>query len=236
MPQFNLKFHRIAFAAAALALSTAAWAAPPPVDAMDAAHVAVQAASNPVSDHYAPQELANAHQRLDSAEAAMAKRDYKQARVMAEEARADADLARAKSQALSARAQIDVRTQENADLQRRLLDVQPLAPGGLTPAMNMAPSAETPIQPSVPAFAPAQPVTGGFQPAPPASNAASTNPMQDNLSPIEPASNGSSGFTPAEPALSPTGQAQPYSDDAGPNPPVTGSEDTDRDPQPEPTQ
>ena len=56
----------------------------------------------------------------------MAKRDYKQARELAEEAQADADLARAKTRALATRAAIESKTQDNAELQHRLLDQEPL--------------------------------------------------------------------------------------------------------------
>ncbi len=197
MPQILPKFHRIAFAAPALALAMSAMAAPPPLDAMDAAHRAVTMATNPVGDRYAPQELSNAHQRLDAAEAAMTKRDYKQARALADEARADADLARAKSQALSARAQIDQRTQDNADLQHRLLDQQPLGVGGMTP-LPMNPPPDHPLMPPPPPTFTPQP-DDGFQPMPPTGNAASTNAMGGPGAATGPAPEPSGGFTPVEP-------------------------------------
>jgi hypothetical protein len=122
----SVSFHVIAFIAVALASTNAGATTPPPVDALDAANAALTAAATPDGDRYAPDELAAAHRHLDSARAAMAKRDYKEARALAEEAQADADLARAKSHMLAARADIDARIQDNAELQHRLLDQEPL--------------------------------------------------------------------------------------------------------------
>jgi hypothetical protein len=77
----------------------------------------------------------------------MAKRDYKDARALAEEAQADADLARAKTRMLAARAEIDAKTQDNAELQHRLLDQEPLQqePTGQGP-IPQEPVQEEPMQ------------------------------------------------------------------------------------------
>ena len=120
------RIHVIAFAAVALVWATAAAGMPPPTDAMEAANAALAAAATPDGERYAAEELAAAHRQLDAAQAAMAKRDYKQARELAEEAQADADLARAKTRALATRAAIESKTQDNAELQHRLLDQEPL--------------------------------------------------------------------------------------------------------------
>jgi hypothetical protein len=122
----SVRFHVIAFVAIALAWANAGASTPPPNDALDAASAALTAATTPDGDRYAPDELAAAHRQLDAAQAAMAKRDYKNARALAEEALADADLARAKTRMLAARAEIDAKTQDNAELQHRLLDQEPL--------------------------------------------------------------------------------------------------------------
>ena len=120
------RIHVIAFAVLALVWATAAASMPPPTDAVEAAHAALTAAATPDGERYAAEELAAAHRQLDAAQAAMAKRDYKQARELAEEAQADADLARAKARALATRAAIESKTQDNAELQHRLLDQEPL--------------------------------------------------------------------------------------------------------------
>lgn len=122
----GVSFHVIAFVAIALAWTNAGASTPPPNDALDAASAALTSAATPDGDRYAPDELAAAHRELDAAQAAMSKRDYKNARALAEEAQADADLARAKTRALATRAAIESKTQDNAELQHRLLDQEPL--------------------------------------------------------------------------------------------------------------
>jgi len=122
----SVRFHVIAFVAVALAWTNAGASTPPPTDALDAANASLTAAATPEGERYAPEELAAAHRQLDAARVAMTKRDYKDARALAEEAQADADLAHARTRMLAARAEIDAKTQDNAELQHRLLDQEPL--------------------------------------------------------------------------------------------------------------
>ena len=125
-PSSNASIHVIAFAAVALAWASAAASMPPPTDALEAASAALASAATPDGDRYAAEELAAAHRQLDAARTAMAQRDYKHARELAEEAQADAELARAKTHALATRAAVEAKIQDNAELQHRLLDQEPL--------------------------------------------------------------------------------------------------------------
>lgn len=118
--------HVIAFVVFTLVWANAGASTPPPNDALDAANAALAVAATADGNHYAADELAAAHRHLDAAQAAMAKHDYKAARALAEEALADADLARAKTHAQAATAQIQIRARDNAELQHRLLDQEPL--------------------------------------------------------------------------------------------------------------
>ena len=131
------RIHVSAFAVFALVWATAAASMPPPTDVLNAANAALSAAATPDGERYAAAELAAAHRQLEAAQSAMAKRDYKQARELAEEAQADADLARAKARALATRAAIETKTQDNVELQHRLLDQEPL---------NQQPIQQEPIQ------------------------------------------------------------------------------------------
>ena len=156
MPPSRLKFHVIAFAAFALVCADVG-ASPPPTDAFDTANAALTAAATPDGERYAADELAATHRQLDAAQAAMAKRDYKNARVLAEEAQADAELARAKSRAQAARAAIEAKTQDNAELRHRLLDQEPLdqppPQSGLVPQQPVqlqAPGQPAPQEPMQP--------------------------------------------------------------------------------------
>ncbi|HTA64205.1 MAG TPA: DUF4398 domain-containing protein [Xanthomonadaceae bacterium] len=99
---------------------------PPPTAELGAANAAIAVATNPDSQHYAPDELAAARTELAAAQAAMAKQDYDRARALIEAAQTDADLARAKGRALAAQSQVAIKTQDNANLRHSLLDQEPL--------------------------------------------------------------------------------------------------------------
>lgn len=75
---------------------------------------------------YAADELARAKAEFADAQTAMGREQYDRARVLLAAAQADADLARAKGRALAAQARVAIKTQENTDLRRRLLDQEPL--------------------------------------------------------------------------------------------------------------
>ena len=85
-----------------LALVACSSAAPKPDDAMVRAKTAVDQATTAGSAQYAAMDMNNAQTKLQSANEAETKGDYKQARYMAEDAEADAELALAKTQAAKA--------------------------------------------------------------------------------------------------------------------------------------
>ena len=83
---------------AATALSGCTSSAPRPDDALVRAKTAVDQATTAGSGQYAAVDLNNAETKLQTANEAESKDDYKQARYMAEEAEVDAELALAKTQ------------------------------------------------------------------------------------------------------------------------------------------
>ncbi|MBS0576095.1 MAG: DUF4398 domain-containing protein [Proteobacteria bacterium] len=98
---------------------------PPPNQELASAQAAI-AQADADAHRYAPEEWAAADRELADARAAMARQDYDRARPLIAAAQADADLARAKGRALAAQAKVAIKTQENDDLRRRLLDQEPL--------------------------------------------------------------------------------------------------------------
>jgi hypothetical protein len=119
------KIHRTAVAACLLVGLAGCASVPPPVAELSAADAAITVAATPDAQRYAADELAAAHNQLAAAQAAMAQRDYVQAQQLAAEAQADADLARAKGRALAAQSAVATKTDNNANLRRRLLDQEP---------------------------------------------------------------------------------------------------------------
>jgi hypothetical protein len=87
---------------ALLTLSACSAAAPRPDDAMVRAKSAVDQATTAGSAQYAAVDLNDAQAKLQSANEAETRGDYKQARYMAEESQTDAELALAKTQAAKA--------------------------------------------------------------------------------------------------------------------------------------
>lgn len=98
---------------------------PPPNQEFASAQASI-AQADADAHRYAPEEWAAADRELADARAAMARQDYDRARPLIAAAQADADLARAKGRALAAQAKVAIKTQENDDLRRRLLDQEPL--------------------------------------------------------------------------------------------------------------
>ena len=95
---FNYRGMRLAsaFALANLALLAACASTPPPTEQMAVSKAAVERATGPAAAE-APTELAAARDKLASANAAYAKKDYVLARQLAEQAEADATLAEAQA-------------------------------------------------------------------------------------------------------------------------------------------
>jgi hypothetical protein len=87
---------------ASLALAACSSATPKPDDAMVRAKTAVDQAATAGSAQYAAMDMNSAQSKLQTANDAETKGDYKQARYMAEDAEADAELALAKTQAAKA--------------------------------------------------------------------------------------------------------------------------------------
>jgi uncharacterized protein YcfL len=87
---------------AVMMLAGCSSAEPKPDDAMVRAKTAVDQATTAGSAQYAAMDLNNAQTKLQTANQAEVKGDYKQARYMAEDAEADAGLALAKTQAAKA--------------------------------------------------------------------------------------------------------------------------------------
>lgn len=85
----------------ALVLAACAAAPPAPVEALQAADIAIANAEKDHAADYAPLEMRTAHEKLTAARASAQQPDEQrvaQARQLADEARADADLASAKAQ------------------------------------------------------------------------------------------------------------------------------------------
>lgn len=94
---------------------------PPPRTALDAAELAIENARKLGAQDYAPVELGRATQRLASAGAAFAERDYAAADRDATQAELEAQLAQYRSRAATGREEVRRRTDENARLRRELL-------------------------------------------------------------------------------------------------------------------
>ena len=97
------------FLAVAALLAVGACSTHPPREQMAVGRASVDRASGP-SAAEAPVELASARQKIEEANIAMARKDYKTARQLAEQADADANLAEAKARmSRSDRALVEVR-------------------------------------------------------------------------------------------------------------------------------
>lgn len=85
-------------ASAALLLMLGCSTVKPPEQTMGAARMAVEEAERLEAGRYAPGDLENAQDKLDSSEIEMEQENYVEARRFAEQAIVDANLARAKSE------------------------------------------------------------------------------------------------------------------------------------------
>jgi uncharacterized protein involved in exopolysaccharide biosynthesis len=106
-----------------LAWAGATWAAPPPDAEMAAAQAALSDAERSQPQGDAAAALDDARQNFGLAQAAMAKKKYKDARALAERTEAAADLASALAKLAGLRQEVDTKAARNADLRRRLLVV-----------------------------------------------------------------------------------------------------------------
>jgi hypothetical protein len=107
----------------ALVFAGAVAAAPPPDAEMAAAQSALAGAERSEPSGDAAQMLAEAHQDFSLAQAAMAKRKFKDAKNLADRTAAAADLASAMARLARLREEVDDKAARNADLRRRLLVV-----------------------------------------------------------------------------------------------------------------
>lgn len=105
------------------ALSVTVFAADPPSAEMAAADAAIAAAGRANARGDAGQTLDEARQLQAQAQAAVARRKYKEALVLTESAAATADLATARARLANARMEIDEKSARNAELRRQLLVV-----------------------------------------------------------------------------------------------------------------
>lgn len=93
---------------------------PPPTGEISAAQQSLTRAEGADADQYATQDIANARRGLEQAQAAMAEREYEEARRLALAAAADADLAYARSREALVTSELERRRAEIAELQDRL--------------------------------------------------------------------------------------------------------------------
>jgi hypothetical protein len=92
----------------------------PPVDELDAASRALDAARDAGAAELAPAEYRSAGRHFDAAQAAEGDRDYAEAAGFALQSLADSELAAAKARLARTRAEVDQLKRENADLDRDL--------------------------------------------------------------------------------------------------------------------
>ncbi len=119
----TLSYTKIYLALLLCALSVTAFAADPPTAQLAAADAAIAAAVRADARGDAGQTLDEARQLQAQAQAAVARRKYKDALLLTESAAATADLATARAQLANAKIQFDEKSARNADLRRKLLVV-----------------------------------------------------------------------------------------------------------------
>jgi len=101
----------LALASITAALAACASTPPPPTAALDAAHLAIANAERADAGRYAPNDLAEARAKLESADVAVGDKRMDSAARLANESRTEAELALANTGATKARA-------VNGDMQR----------------------------------------------------------------------------------------------------------------------
>jgi hypothetical protein len=99
----DFQWYRAASAAGfTVALIAGCASVPPPTEQMAVSKSAIANAASAGGTEYAPVEMKAAQDKMESANRAMAKEDYENARWLAEQAQADARLAEKKAQAAKA--------------------------------------------------------------------------------------------------------------------------------------
>jgi hypothetical protein len=99
----SLQYMRLVALGCAAAIIAGCASIPAPREQIAVSKSAIANALSAGGSEYAPVEMKNAQEKLDRANAAMAKEDYEDARWLAEQAQADARLAEKKAQSAKAR-------------------------------------------------------------------------------------------------------------------------------------
>jgi hypothetical protein len=99
----SLQYMRFVALGCAAAIIAGCASIPAPREQIAVSKSAIANALSAGGSEYAPVEMKNAQEKLDRANAAMAKEDYEDARWLAEQAQADARLAEKKAQSAKAR-------------------------------------------------------------------------------------------------------------------------------------
>lgn len=116
-----MMMHKVGVTATAVMLIASCASTPAPTEQMAVSKAAVNSASSAGGNEFAPLQLKSAMEKMDSAEQAMAKKDYLRARQLAEQAQVDARLAEATARASKARKAADT-LQEDSRVLRQELD------------------------------------------------------------------------------------------------------------------
>ena len=108
---YHLRLHqlikRIGIIVATTALIAGCATTPAPTEEMAISRAAISNANNAGADEFAPAQLKSAMEKMDSAERAMAQKDYSRARQLAELAQVDAQLASATARTAKAQKAAD---------------------------------------------------------------------------------------------------------------------------------
>lgn len=113
--------HRIGITIGAAIFVAGCASTPAPIEQMAISRAAVSNASSAGGNEFAPLQLKSAMEKMDSAERAMAEKDYVRARQLAEQARVDAQLAGATARSAKAQKAADA-LQEDSRVLREEID------------------------------------------------------------------------------------------------------------------
>lgn len=112
--------HRIGVAAAGILLMAGCASTPAPTDQMAVSRAAVSNAMSVGGNQFAPVQMRSALEKMDSAERAMAGKDYELARQLAEQAETDAKLATEMTHSAKARQAAEALQEEARVLREEL--------------------------------------------------------------------------------------------------------------------
>lgn len=113
--------HRMGLTIAAATLMAACASTPAPTEQMAVSRAAISSANSAGANEFASVQLRSAMEKMDSAERAMAQKDYSRARQLAEQAQVDAQLAGATARTVKAQKAADA-AQEDRRVLREELD------------------------------------------------------------------------------------------------------------------